>query len=73
MNKDDMAKKILEDEDYIKCAKFSNSLSQFLNANSDGVEDKVISRLLLMPEEEIEKIYLEAVAFIGKKLKKDDI
>lgn len=60
-NKDDIQKKIREDEDYIRCPKFSNSLSKFLAKNPDGVDDNSISRFLMMSEEDIEELYKEAV------------
>jgi hypothetical protein len=65
--KEDIKKKIMEDQDFIKCAKYSNSLNKFLNSNKDVVENSVIARILMLPEEEIEKIYQEAV----DKLKSD--
>lgn len=60
-DKDEIKKRVIEDEDYIRSPKFSNSLAKFLNKNTEGVEDSVIARLLSMPEEEVEKIYQEAV------------
>ncbi len=67
MDKEEILKRIMQEEDYVRCPKFSNSLTKFVNRNSDGVEDAVIARLLMMSEEEVRKIYEEVVA----KLRKD--
>lgn len=68
MDKDDLQKRIREDEDYIRCPKFSNSLSKFVLKNSEGVDDAAIARLLMISEEEVEKVYQEAVEFIKKEM-----
>jgi hypothetical protein len=67
MDKTDLQKRINEEEDYIRCPKFSNSLSKFVAKNSDGVEDSTIARLLMIPEEKVQEIYDEAV----KKLREE--
>jgi hypothetical protein len=53
-------KRILEDPDFIKCAKYNNSLNKYLAAN-ENVKDPVIAKLLMLTEEEVEEIYQEAV------------
>lgn len=63
-----MLKKIIEDEDYVRCPKFSNSLNKFTQKNSEGVENSIIARLLMMSEEEVEKTYLEAVAMLKEAM-----
>ena len=72
MDKDDVSKKIKEDEDYIRCPKCSNSLIKFLAKNSDGVEDSVIARLLMIPEEKVQELYEEAVKKLRKGMVEDD-
>lgn len=67
MEKDDVQKKINEEEDYIRCPKCSNSLTKFVAKNPDGVENNVIARLLSVPEDKVEEIYKEAI----EKLRKD--
>ena len=67
MDKDEIAKRIEEDEDYIRCPKCSNSLSKFIAKNGDGVEDATIARLLMTTEQKVQEIYEEAI----KKLKKE--
>lgn len=67
-DKDEIKKKVMEDEDYIRSPKFTNSLKKFLAKNDDGVESSVIARLLAMPEEEVEKIYQEAVESLRREM-----
>ena len=61
MDKQDLAKKIQEDEDYVRCPKCNNSLLKFLAKNGDGVDNNVIARILMISEEKVEEIYQEAV------------
>ena len=68
VEKSEMLKKILDDEDYIRCPKFSNSLNKFTQKNSEGVENSTIARLLMMTEEEVEAKYQEAVARIREEM-----
>lgn len=71
MDKSDIIKRITEEEDYIRCPKFSNSLNRFVSKNSDGVENATISRLLMIPEEEVQKIYDEAVQMLREEMEAD--
>lgn len=68
IDKNEMLKKILEDEDYIRCPKFSNSINKFTAKNSEGVENTTIARLLMMTEEEVEQKYLEAVNMLREDM-----
>lgn len=68
MDKTEIQKRILEEEDYVRCPKFSNSLQKFLARNSDGVETATISRLLMLSEEEVEKLYQEAIDIIREDM-----
>lgn len=61
MDKEEISKRIKEEEDYIRCPKFANSLTKFLAKNDEGVENSVIARLLMIPEEQVEEIYEDAV------------
>jgi len=67
MDKEELQKKIREEEDFIRCPKCGNSLVRFLMKNSEGIENHVIARLLMIPEEEVERLYEEAV----KKLREE--
>lgn len=64
IDKTEIQRRIATEEDYIRCPKFGNSLNKFTAKNSEGVENNVIARLLMMSEEEIEKVYLEAVQML---------
>lgn len=68
MDKAEIQRKIIEEEDYIRCPKFSNSLSQFVAKNSEGVENSTIARLLMMSEEDVEKTYQEAVQMLREAM-----
>lgn len=72
MEKDDIQKRIREEEDYVRCPKCSNSLAKFLAKNADGVEDSIIARILMITEEEVKKIYAEAVEQLRKEMKDAD-
>lgn len=61
MDKDEVQRRIKEEEDYIRCPKCSNSLTKFVAKNPEGVENKIIGRLLMLPEEKINEIYREAI------------
>ncbi len=72
MDRDDIIKRVKEEEDYIRCPKCSNSLAKFLAKNSEGVENNVIARLLMIPEEKVEEIYQEAVETLRQEMVKED-
>lgn len=61
MSRDDIKKRILEENDYIKSYKHSNSLSKFLARNTKDLDDTTIARLLMIEKYEVEEIYQKAV------------
>ena len=63
-DKNEAYRRIKEDIDYIRCPKCSNSLSKFLSKNPDGVENHTIARLLMITEDDVERIYGEAVRML---------
>jgi len=71
VEKSEMLKRIVDDEDYIRCPKFSNSLNKFTQKNSEGIENSTIARLLMMTEEEVEKAYQEAVKMLREQMSED--
>lgn len=71
MDKKDILKRIREEEDYVRCPKCSNSLAKFLAKNSEGVEDSVVARLLMIPEEKVQEIYEQAVLELRKEMKEE--
>lgn len=72
MDKNELQQKVLEEEDYIRAPKFSNSLAKFLSRNSDGVENATIARLLMISEDEVEKIFQEAVVMLREEMVDED-
>jgi len=72
MDKDEIQKRILDDEDYIRCPKCSNSITKFLAKNPEGVENNVIGRLLVIPEEKVDKLYEEAIELLKKDMVEDE-
>jgi hypothetical protein len=68
LEKSEMLRKIVEDEDYIRCPKCGNSLNRFTQKNSEGVENPIIARLLMMSEEDVEKLYQETLALLRKDM-----
>jgi DNA-directed RNA polymerase specialized sigma subunit len=70
MAKKNVTKKVLEEKDFIKCPKYGNSLTKFVNKNSEGVEDTVIARLLGLTEKQVKQIYSEAVKELRKSVSK---
>jgi hypothetical protein len=72
INKEDFKKKVLEEEDFIKCPRSGNSLQKFLAKSVEEVENKTIAKLLLIEPEEVQKIYDEAVQLIKEDLGEDD-
>lgn len=72
MDKNELQQRVLTEEDYIRAPKFSNSLSKFLARNSDGVENATIARLLMISEEEVEKIFAEAVEMLREEMVDED-
>lgn len=71
-DKDELQQKVLTEEDYVRAPKFSNSLSKFVARNSDGVENATIARLLMIPEEQVEEIYEEAVLKLREGMVDED-
>jgi hypothetical protein len=64
MEKNEIQRRIQEEEDYIRCPKCSNSVNKFLSRNPDGAEDSVIARFLMVSEEKVKELYLEAVKML---------
>lgn len=64
--KEDLKKRILEEPDFIKCHKHGNSLARYLTRNPNHLEDAAIARLLMIDEEEVEKLYQKSIDIIKK-------
>ena len=72
VDKSDLQRRILEEEDFIRCPKCGNSLNKFMLKNSDGVDDATIARLLMIPEKEVEKVHAEAIKQLREKMVPDE-
>jgi hypothetical protein len=72
MEKNEISRKIAEDEDYIRCPKCNNSVNKFLMRNPDGAEDNLIARFLMMTEEKVREFYDEAVKFFQEHMADDE-
>lgn len=68
MDKDDVQRRVREEEDYVRCPKLNNSLERFLSKSPDGVENNVIARLLAMSEQEVQELYEEAVEMLRDQM-----
>jgi hypothetical protein len=64
MDRDDVTKRIQDEEDYIRSPKFGNSLTRLKLKNPEGVDDATIAKVLMISEEDVQKLYEEAVAMI---------
>jgi hypothetical protein len=64
MDRDDVKKRIRDEEDYIRCPKFGNSLARLRSKHPDGVEDHMIAKILMLTEQEIQGLYDEAVEML---------
>jgi len=67
MEKSEILIKILQEEDYIRCPKFSNSLNKFTE-KYEVSENPTIARLLMMTEEEVERTYQEAIQILREEM-----
>ena len=68
MEKNEIQKRIIEEEDYIRCPKCSNSISKFLMRNPEGAEDSLIARFLMVTEDKVREWYGEAVKMLRKDM-----
>jgi len=62
-------RKIAEEEDFIDYPKFKNSLKNLIDKYPNGVENDVIAKVLMLKQEEVEKIYQKSIEKIKKTLK----
>ena len=68
MERDEMERKIKEDDDFIHAPKFGNSLQKYLAKTDKLLENGAIGRLLLIPAEEVERIYEESIIELRKEM-----
>lgn len=72
MEKDNIVKKILEDEDFVNSPKYQNSLQKLLAKTDNVLENGAIGKLLLIPAEEVERIYQESIVELRKGMIDDE-
>ncbi len=70
VSKEDIKKRILEENDFVKSYKHSNSLTKFLSRNIKELDDSTIARLLMIEKNEVEEIYQKAVELLKKGMNK---
>ena len=63
--------RILLEEDFIHAPKFGNSLQKYLVKMDKPCENGAIGRLLLIPEEEVQRLYEQSVAELKKEMNPD--
>ena len=68
MEKLDLKKKVMEDDDFIRAPKYGNSLNKFVAKNDRLLDNSAIGRLLLISEEEVEEIYEDSVIQLRKEM-----
>lgn len=72
VEKNEMEKKVREEEDFVHAPKFGNSLNKFLAKNDNLLENTTIGRLLLLSDKEVEAIYQESIVELKKEMNPDD-
>lgn len=60
-----------KDKDFIYSKRFDYSIEKLLERYPDGAPAKVIAQVLLITEEEVEKLTQEAIVSLRKKMKVD--
>lgn len=65
---DEKKLKLTQEEDYIDCPKFNNSIKQLIDRNPDGIDDETIAKVLNMSVDEVEKAYQNAINKLKKSL-----
>jgi hypothetical protein len=72
VEKDNLLKRILEEDDFVHAPKFGNSLNKVLAKSDNILENGAIGRLLLIPPDEVERIYQESVVELRKGMTEDE-
>lgn len=67
MNSDrDMKSRINNDEDFINYPRYGNSIRNLVENNPNGVDNKKISKALMISEQEVEDAFRSALVKIRK-------
>lgn len=61
------------ESDFVNCPILGNSIKRVIDAYPDGVDNDKIGRMLLIPREEVDKLYASAIIKLRKAMgvKKD--
>lgn len=65
---EEMKKRIEEEEDFINYPKYGNSLKRALESNSNGFNDDVIAKMLLIDKKTIVTLFEAAMKKIREKI-----
>ena len=65
-NREEIEKKIQNEEDFIHYPRLGNSLKRFVDANPNGVDEERMAKVLLMPVDSIKKHYEAAIRKIRR-------
>ena len=60
--------RLTEEEDFIDCPKFNNSIRQLIEKNPEGVDDETIAKVLNLTAEEVEETYQNEIKKLQKSL-----
>lgn len=71
MDKTEIIKRVMTEEDYARCPKFNNSINKFTAKNSEGVDNSVIARLLMISEDEVERMFQEALYLLREEMTRE--
>jgi hypothetical protein len=66
VSKEDLKKRVLEEQDFIRSYKYGNSLAKFLSRNTKELDDGAIARLLMIEKDEVEEIYQKAIDILKR-------
>ncbi len=72
MERNELELKIKTVEDVIHAPKHQNSLNRFLTKVETPLENGAIGRILLISEEEVDKIYSESIEILKKEMLDDE-
>jgi hypothetical protein len=72
VERSEIEKRIRDEEDFVHAPKHQNSLNKLLAKTDNLLQNSAIGRLLLIPEEEVERLYLESIVELRKDMCPDE-
>lgn len=70
LSKIQILEKLENDTDFIWSKKYNHNLNEFLEAHSDGVTDKTISKLLKMTPDELDVQFQQILSKLKNEMEK---